>query len=664
MILSMMALAACQNGKVAVPAIDKTDLDLSVAPGENFYLYANGGWMVKNPLKGEYARYGSFDKLAEDNIERLNALFAEMKEKNYKYGSVEQKIADLYKQGLDSVRLNNEGAAPLKKYLDEIYAIDSKEALVKAQAKFYKIGQSCLFEGGVMEDLMNSDVQALYMCQCGLGMGERDYYANPANAELKEGYRKMLSKLFELSGNAEPQKAADNALEIEDKLAQICWSKEAMRDITKQYNPMSTEEFEKAYNGYDFKTFFAEMGIPDQEKLIVMQPSFYEGLSKLFPAEDLGKLKDHMAAGFITSNAGALSDDIYAADFDFYSRQLRGITEQRPRWKRAMAVPNGILGEAVGQMYVAKYFPESSKKKVLNIVEDLKTALGEHIAALDWMTDTTKAYAQEKLAAFTVKIGYPDKWKDYTTLEIKPDNSYLDNMLEASKWYVADNLSKLGKPTDRSEWGMSPQTVNAYYNPTSNEICFPAAILQPPFFNADADDAVNYGAIGVVIGHEMTHGFDDQGRLFDKKGNMNSWWTKADEEAFKAKTAILEKQYSAIEVLPGVFANGKLSLGENIADQGGVGLALTAFKNSWKGNRPADIDSLSAEQRFFLGFAHVWAGNITDEEKARRTKMDEHSLSINRVNATLRNFQEFYDAFGIKEGDKMWLPVGERVMIW
>jgi len=664
LLIPALTLVSCGENSVKTPALDMTDLDLSVAPGENFYLYANGGWMVKNPLKPEFARYGSFDQLGENNEERLNALFKEMAEKTYEAGSVEQKISDLYKQGLDSTVRNAAGAEPLKKYLDAIYGVRDKAGLIREIGELNKIGGGGFFGMGVMEDLMDSGSQILYMTQCSLGMGEKDYYVNEANADKKKGYLEMLTKFFTLSGIENPETAAENALAVEDKLAEYCWTKTEMRDIAKQYNPMSTEAFEKSYAGFDFATIFEAVGIAPQEKLIVMQPSFYEGLSKIFAEEDLQKMKDYVAAMFISDAAGSLSDEFYDADFDFSSRQMRGITEKKPRWKRAMAVPNGVLGEAVGQMYVAKYFPESSKQKVLDIVNNLKTSLSQHIAALDWMTDSTKAYAQEKLAAFTVKIGYPDKWKDYSTLAINPENSYLENRLAASAWYTADNLSKLGKPTDRTEWGMSPQTVNAYYNPTSNEICFPAAILQPPFFNPDADDAVNYGAIGVVIGHEMTHGFDDQGRLFDKNGNMNDWWTPEDTEAFNAKTAVLEKQYNEIEVLPGIFANGKFSLGENIADQGGVGLALTALKNSWNGTRPADIDGFTAEQRFFLGFAHVWAGNITDEEKERRTKMDEHSLSINRVNGTLRNFQEFFDAFGIKEGDAMWRPVEDRVMIW
>jgi len=664
--MSLIILAGCRNEEkqAAVPAIDPTDMDLTVSPGENFYLYANGGWMVKHPLTAEYARYGSFDELAENNVVRLNDLFARMTELTPERGTVEQKIVDLYKQGMDSVRLNADGGAPLKKYLDAVYAAPDKPALIRELAQLNKSGFSAFFSTGVDVDLMNNDIQILYMNQCRLGMGEKDYYMNPAKAGLKEGYRKMLAAFFSLCDIDNAENRASNALKVEETLADFSWSNVENRDIIKQYNPMSSAEFESAYPGFDFKAFTDAIGIPAQEKIIVSQPSFFKGMNGYFAAEQLDVLKDYVAASMIVRTRDYLSDDFYAAGFDFFSRQMSGITDQKPRWKRAMSVPNFTLGEAVGQMYVAEYFPESYKQKVLDIVHNLQKSLGEHIDALEWMSDDTKAYAREKLAAFTIKIGYPDKWKDYSTLDVNPQMSYLDNVLAAGAWSRAEQLSKLGKAPDRAEWFMSPQTVNAYYNPTTNEICFPAAILQPPFFNADADDAVNYGAIGVVIGHEMTHGFDDQGRLFDKKGNMNDWWTAEDAEAFKARTAILEKQYSSIEVLPGLFANGAFSLGENIADQGGVNVAFTAMQNSWNGTHPADIDGFTAEQRFFLGFAHVWAGNITDEEKARRTSMDEHSLSVNRVNATLKNIAPFYEAFGIKEGDAMWMPEEERVLIW
>jgi len=660
----MGMLAACGKGGDKVPAIDVTDLDTSVAPGSDFFLYANGGWIKKNPLKAEYARFGSFDVLRENNVTRLNDLFAEMATMNPEKGSVDRKIVDLYKQGLDSVRLNTEEGAPIKKYLERIYAVKDKKALAAEMAELNKIGEGGFFNLGVESDLMDSKTQILYLGQGGLGMGDRDYYVDKTNAKLREGYQKMLERFFALSGCEDAAQRAANAAGVEDKLAEVSWTSVQNRDYTKQYNPMSTAEIENHWKAFDFKSFFEVLGIPDQDKVIVQQPSFFDGFDKIYASTPLNELQDYIAAGVISSSASSLSDDYYDASFDFFSTQMSGITEQKPRWKRAMAVPNSILGQAVGQMYVKKYFPEEYKEKMMTLVKNLQVSLGQHIDSLEWMSETTKAYAREKLSNFTVKIGYPDKWKDYSTLEVNPELSYCENLHAARAWYVKDNLSKLGQPTDPTEWGMTPQTVNAYYNPTTNEVCFPAAILQPPFFNANADDAVNYGAIGVVIGHEMTHGFDDQGRLFDKDGNMNNWWAPEDEAAFKAKAAILEKQYSDVEILPGLHANGALCLGENIADHGGISIAWTALQNALGGKTPAKIDGFTAEQRFFIGYAHLWAQNATDEEKARLTKLDVHSLAENRVNVAVRNFPQFFEAFGIKEGDPMWRPESERVSIW
>lgn len=660
----VIAAVSCQQKGEKVPALDTSYMDLSISPKSDFYSYANGNWVKNNPLKPEYARFGSFDKLREDNVERLNALFAEMSKMSPAYGTNDQKIVDLYKQGLDSTRLNSEGATPIAKDLNAIYAAADKQELVKVLADMNKYGSGGFFGVGVDADLMDSDSQVLYMGQGGLGMGDRDYYVAKENAELHEKYRQMIEKFFSLCGLDEPARRAASALKTEDALAEFSWTSIQNRDYTKLYNPMSTSQIAATFKGFDFALFFKSLGLPEQEKVIVQQPSFFNGFAKLYADTDLETLKDYLAAHLIMDASSYLSDDFYAADFDFFSTAMSGITEQKPRWKRAMSIPNSILGEAVGQMYVKKYFPEENKQKMLEIVGQLQKSLGEHIAALDWMSDKTKEYAEKKLSSFTVKIGYPDKWKDYSSLTVDPKLSYYDNIRSANAWYVADNLSKLGQKTDKSEWGMTPQTVNAYYNPTTNEICFPAAILQPPFFNINADDAINYGAIGVVIGHEMTHGFDDQGRLFDAEGNMTNWWTAEDEAKFKEKTAVLVKQYSEVEILPGLHADGQLTLGENIADHGGVSIAYTALHNALGDTLPADIDGFNVDQRFFLGFAHLWAQNATDEEKARLTKLDVHSLAENRVNITVRNFPFFFKAFDIQEGDPMWRPESERVNIW
>ena len=660
----VIAAVSCQQKGEKVPALDTSYMDLSISPKSDFYSYANGNWVKNNPLKPEYARFGSFDKLREDNVERLNALFAEMSKMSPAYGTNDQKIVDLYKQGLDSTRLNSEGATPIAKDLNAIYAAADKQELVKVLADMNKYGSGGFFGVGVDADLMDSNSQVLYMGQGGLGMGDRDYYVAKENAELHEKYQQMIEKFFSLCGLDEPARRAASALKTEDALAEFSWTSIQNRDYTKLYNPMSTSQIAATFKGFDFALFFKSLGLPEQEKVIVQQPSFFNGFAKLYADTDLETLKDYLAAHLIMDASSYLSDDFYAADFDFFSTAMSGITEQKPRWKRAMSIPNSILGEAVGQMYVKKYFPEENKQKMLEIVGQLQKSLGEHIAALDWMSDKTKEYAEKKLSSFTVKIGYPDKWKDYSSLTVDPKLSYYDNIRSANAWYVADNLSKLGQKTDKSEWGMTPQTVNAYYNPTTNEICFPAAILQPPFFNIDADDAINYGAIGVVIGHEMTHGFDDQGRLFDAEGNMTNWWTAEDEAKFKEKTAVLVKQYSEVEILPGLHADGQLTLGENIADHGGVSIAYTALHNALGDTLPADIDGFNVDQRFFLGFAHLWAQNATDEEKARLTKLDVHSLAENRVNITVRNFPFFFKAFDIQEGDPMWRPESERVNIW
>ena len=665
-------MASCQNNQPKTPAIDLSNFDLSVAPNADFYQYATGGWQKNNPLKPEFSRYGSFDVLRENNEKRINALFQEMTKLEAAPGSVEQKISDLYKMGLDSVRLNAEGAAPLAADLQLVEGLVDRSQLPEVLAKIHMALANPFFGIGVMADLMDSNVNTLYVGQSGLSMGDRDYYVDPENARIKEAYKNYLVRIFTLAGydEAAAAQAAADALEVEDSLAEVFFSNVEQRDIPAQYNPMTRAEFAKAYDAIDWDVYFEGMGLADADRMIVQQKRVMERVNQLVKTLPLDKIRHYLAAQIINGGASSLSDDFQTASFEFYGRTMSGQQEQKPRWKRAMSVPNGLLGEAVGEMYVAKYFPEKDKQRMMELVKNLQTSLSQHIAALDWMSDATKARAQEKLASFTVKIGYPDKWKDYSTLTIDPSKSYYENLRDAGIWATKDNLEKYGKPVDREEWGMTPQTVNAYYNPTTNEICFPAAILQPPFYNPDADDAVNYGAIGVVIGHEMTHGFDDQGRQFDKDGNMNNWWTDEDAAAFQAKTDILVKQFDAIEVLPAteeqpaLHANGALSLGENIADQGGLRVAYTAYRNSLEGKEaPAPIDGFTDAQRFYLAYATLWAQNIRDEEIARLTKLDVHSLGKWRVNATLRNIQDFYDAFGITDG-AMFMPKEERVIIW
>ena len=665
--LLMTACATTQSEKQeGVPAIDKTNFDESIVRNDDFYKWATGGWQEKNPLKPEYSRYGSFDVLRENNEIRINDLFNEMTKTEAEFGSVEQKISDLYKMGLDEERLNAEGAEPIRKALDYILSINSREELISKIANLHIDGIGAFFYSYPAADLEDSNMTILYMEQGGLGMGNRDYYTEAENAQLKAGYRTYLSKIFTLAGvEGDIEKMVDNVMAVEDRLAAKHWTNVECRDIVKGYNPYTFEAFKAQYKGVDWDAYFRAMGVRKIEKIVVSQPSSFANTLATLKSASLDELRAYVAAHYISSAASYLSEDFAVASFEFFGKEMSGTEEIRPRWKRAMSVPNSILSEAVGQMYVAKYFPESEKARVEEMVANIQKAFSKHIEALDWMGQDTKAKAQEKLAAFTVKIGYPNKWKDYSTLTVDPSKSYWANVVEANRWYTADEMSQVGKPVDREKWLMSPQTVNAYYMPTTNEICFPAAILQPPFYNPNADDAVNYGAIGVVIAHEMTHGFDDQGSQFDKDGNMKDWWTAEDRTAFEKKTQVLVDQFNAIEILPGLYADGKFSLGENIADQGGLRLAFTGLTDyAWAEGRPADIDGFTGEQRFYIGYATLWAQNITDKEKENLTKNDVHSLGRNRVNATLRNIQSWYDAFDIKEGDAMFMPVEERVIIW
>lgn len=662
----MTSCASINQEENVVRPIDVANLDTQISPKNDFYQYATGGWQKNNPLKPEFSRYGAFDVLRENNEIRLNELFSEMSKSTAEAGSVEQKISDLYKMGLDSVALNNDGLTPIKEDIAEIMTAANHKEIADIIAKMHLSVASPFFSTGVGADLKNSNVNVYYLSQGGLGMGDRDYYLDEANSAIKAEYKTYLTKVFSLAGIESPAKGAEAVINIEDKLAASSRSKVDLRDTEANYNPMSRKEFAESYKDiFDWEAYFAATGVADFENLIVGQPESIKSALELFANSPMEDVRYYLASQYINAAASYLDDETYTASFDFFGKTLSGAQAQRPRWKRAMATPNSVLSEAVGEMYVAKYFSDEDKHRMMELVENLRTALSQHIAQLTWMSDETKVKAQEKLEAFVVKIGYPDKWKDYSSLEIDPEKSYWANKKVVSEWYTRDNLAELQKPVDREQWQMSPQTVNAYYNPTTNEICFPAAILQPPFYNPAADDVVNYGAIGVVIGHEMTHGFDDQGRNFDAAGNMNNWWQEEDSEKFKSLADILVAQFDAIEVLPGVKANGSLTLGENIADQGGLRVAYTAYLNTLKdGEFPAPIDGFTAQQRFYLGYATLWGQNVRDEEIARLTKLDVHSLGEWRVNASLRNISTFYEAFDIKEGDAMWLNEDQRVVIW
>ncbi|MCM1377186.1 MAG: M13 family metallopeptidase [Clostridium sp.] len=649
--------------------IDRVNLDPATPPAVDFYQYACGGWMKNNPIPAEFARFGTFDQLSENARQQLKGLILNLSEnpESKVKGSNAQKVCDIYMMGMDSVRLNNEGAAPLHPFLNRIKN-SQREDLFRTIAWIHNGITTTLFSAGVGSDPKNSDRNIMHIGETGLGLGDRDYYLedNETNKKIMEAYERYVKRIMTLAGYSpkEAERVWKTVIKIEKGFAEHKMTREQRRQPALRYNMMTIQQIKDRYHNIDWDTFFAELGVKDLESANVSSPAFLDYLNELLPALTDQELKDFFAYEVIADSTGLLSDDFYDASFDLYSRVMSGKEEQQPRWKRAMAIPNSMFGEAVGQLYVEKFFPEANKQYMKELVENLRVALGQHIDSLTWMSPETKQRAHDKLATFKVKIGYPDKWKDYSGIYIDPSLTYLENVYNASKWYSQDNYSKLSKPVDKTEWHMTPQTVNAYYSPSSNEICFPAAILQKPYFDLEADDALNYGAIGVVIGHEMTHGFDDQGRQYDPHGNLVDWWTEADAAEFNKLADRLVEQFNQVEVSPGVFANGRFTLGENIADQGGLRVAMTAYQNSRKGTEPTVIDGFTPEQRFYLAYANLWANNIRDEEILSLTKTDSHSLGRNRVNVSVRNLQPFFEAFEIGEGDPMFRPVDERVIIW
>ena len=662
--VTMLTLAL--TTAMASSAIDRKNLDTSVAPGQDFYQYACGGWMKANPLKGEYSRYGTFDDLAENNRKQVRELVENLDTRTAAKGSAAQKVGDLYAMGLDSVRLNKEGAAPMKADLERIQKMKRAD-LTSTLAWMHSCIGSPFFGMGVEADLKDSNTNIMYWMQGGMGLGDRDYYINDDDHTfaIREAYKENIRKTAMLAGfnPIEAARIVKNTFELESRIAEAAMTRVELRDPAASYNIFTIDQLKKDYPAVDLNGLFSQLGLANVKSLCVGQPKVLAVVNDIFANASLQQIRDYLTAHYIFGASSYLSDDFGEADFEL-NKVVSGAEQRPPRWKRALAIPNGYLGELVGQLYVEKYFPQSSKDKMLELVNNLKTALGQHISNVTWMSEATKAKALEKLAAFTVKIGFPDKWRDYSALTIDPTLSYWDNVKAANKFMHDINFADFGKPVDRDRWYMTPQTVNAYYSPLTNEICFPAGILQPPFFNPEADMAENYGAIGVVIGHEMTHGFDDQGRQFDKNGNMENWWTEEDATKFNALADKLVAQFDEIVVLGDTHANGRLTLGENIADQGGLRVAYTAYHNSLAGKDAPVIDGLTGDQRFYLAYANVWAANIRDAEILRRTQTDPHSLGRWRVNASLRNIQPFFDAFGIKEGDPMFRPEAERVIIW
>ena len=668
--LAFAMLTSCAGQKEAksTSGIDLANMDTTVSAGTDFFRYACGGWNDAHPLTAEYSRYGTFDELFENSQKQLRELIEGLAaQKNNQAGSAAQKIGDLYNMAMDSVTLNKQGAEPVKAMLDKIAGMKDKSEIVPMMTEMAHIGIGTYFRSYVYADPKNSSLNIFQMGQGGINLGEKEYYldTDSITQNIREQYKLYIGKLFQLAGFSEAdaqQKVAD-VMEIETAIAKVSRSVTELRDPEANYHKMSFDELKKTISGIDWDAYMKGLGIQVPAELNVEQVEPIQEVARLMNTLPLSKHVSYLEYNLLDAAASCLSDDFVAARFDFYGKVLSGRQVNQPRWKRAVNSVNGMLGELVGEMYVEKYFPAAAKERMVKLVKNLQTALGERIDAQEWMSDSTKIRAHEKLAVFHVKVGYPDKWKDYSKLEIKND-SYWANVCRASEWGFNDMYSRIGKPVDKDEWLMTPQTVNAYYNPSTNEICFPAAILQPPFFNMEADDAANYGAIGVVIGHEMTHGFDDQGRQFDKDGNLTDWWAPGDADRFKERAQVMVDFFNKIEVLPGLQANGELTLGENLADHGGLNVAYLAFQNATKDAPLGVVDGFTPEQRFFLAYATLWAGNIRDEQIRVYTKSDPHSLGKWRVNGALPHIQAWYDAFHITPSDPLYVAPENRVNVW
>lgn len=665
MLIMMTSCTPKKADKTASATLDLANLDTTAVPGDDFYQYATGGWQKLNPIPDENSRYGSFDKLSEATQKQVQDLIEELSKTKSAAGSNEQKVGDLYKMAMDSVKLNADGAKPIQSLLAEIAAAKEQKDVIRLITQVSKYADSPFFAFFVAPDDLNSSMNIAHIYQGGIGMGDRDYYLEQTDnaQQLRNAYVKLMETQFKNAGYANPSEAAANVMKIEMALAKSHFSKEKLRLPEENYHKILVKDLEKKVARFDWTAYFEGVGAKNPDSINIAQVEPLKAAIALIQSEPIQNIKDYLSWKVIDAASPYLSDTFVNANFEFYGKAMSGVKQNRPRWKRSVDAVSAALGEAVGEVYVKKYFPAEAKKRMLDLVNNLMTSFGERIQALEWMSDTTKAKALDKLKAFTVKIGYPDKWKDYSSLEIKND-SYFANIMRAADYEHRDMMKDLGKPVDKTKWAMTPQTVNAYYNPSANEIVFPAGILQPPFFYMDGDDAVNYGAIGVVIGHEMTHGFDDQGSKFDKEGNLANWWLETDTKNFNARTDLLVKHFDGIVVIDSLHANGTFTLGENIADHGGLQISYQAFQKTAQAKEKKAMDGFTPAQRFFLSYANVWAGNIRDEEIRRLTKVDTHSLGKWRVNGALPHIDAWYEAFNIKEGNKLYLPKEKRASIW
>lgn len=670
-VLMFAAVPACGTMAQNKSGLVLADLDKTVSPATDFYQFATGGWQKSHPLPAAYSRYGSFDMLQENVNKQINTILTDLSKKKYQAGTNERKLSDFYKMAMDSARRNQEGIAPVKPMLDEMEAAKTLEALRQVQLKYGKMGFGVPFGSYFGADDKNVTMNIFSVGQGGLTLGQKDWYVNPdkATSDIREAFKKHIVRMFELFGfnHADAQRKMQSVFRFETELALVSKSNVELRDPQANYNKMTLAQFEETYPNIPLKAYTQAEGIDTKyiQELIVGQPAFFAGLDKLLPLLSADDLRAIMEWDLIQGSASYLSDAVREANFDFFGKTMSGRKEDYPLWKRATNQVQGAMGEALGKMYCERYFPAQSKKMMEELVHNLQVSLSQRIDAQTWMSDSTKANAHKKLDRFYVKIGYPNRWTDYSKLTIDPSKSFYENVM-AARFFAHDKhiAEKAGKPVDREEWHMTPQTVNAYYNPTTNEICFPAGILQRPFFDAKADAAFNYGAIGVVIGHEMTHGFDDQGRQYDADGNLHDWWTAHDAKGFEERANLYTEFFNAIEVLPGLHCNGKFTLGENLADHGGLMVSFNAFKNATAKKPLKSKDGFTPAQRFFLAYAGVWGQNITEQEIRNRVKRDPHSLGEWRVNGALPHIDAWYEAFGVKKGDKMFIPESERLQLW